>query len=362
MKGIPVGFVFNLDESGENQYVDARNIYVIVPQNKDVTTYPLNRCIKRITLLHCIATDGTVCDPLLITPRVTLDDEIFDVIPTGRVMFASHEKGFMTHQIFTKWFLDKFIPYLINQQDKYHYYDKSLIIMDGFKGHEHSNTTLSNVIQNYKIKIKYIPAHSSDQVQPLDLFGFNVQKCKTAKYVFNHHYSLQTNQILAILDGLNEISSFRSVTTAWRMAGIFRSRKPKVADANEIFMQDHIIDINRNFKIRNTQIEKEIIHGRQCRLRKYEVLKPDDNYPKRREIKLKSPQDLQMPILTNEEAYALRSRYSIRRFTHVVEEPKNHLITEYGLKLITDKPKRAYRKRKTARPSKDASIRIPANA
>ena len=58
----------------------------------------------------------------------------------------------------------------------------------------------------------------SDQVQPLDLFGFNVQKCKTAKYVFNHHYSLQTNQILAILDGLNEISSFRSVTTAWRMA------------------------------------------------------------------------------------------------------------------------------------------------
>ena len=81
--------------------------------------------------------------------------------------------------------------------------------------------------------------------------------------------------------------------------GIFRSRKPKVADANEIFMQDHIIDINRNFKIRNTQIEKEIIHGRQCRLRKYEVLKPDDNYPKRREIKLKSPQYLQMPILTN---------------------------------------------------------------
>ena len=92
------------------------------------------------------------------------------------------------------------------------------------------------------------------------------------------------------------------------------------------------------------------------------MLKTDDNYPKRHEIKLKSPQDSQMPILTNEEAYALRSRYSIRRFTHAVEEPKNHLITEYGLKLKTDKPKRAYRKRKTARPSKVASIRIPANA
>ena len=52
--------------------------------------------------MHCIATYGIVCEPLLITPRVTLNDEIFDVIPTGSVMFASQEKGFMTHQIFTK--------------------------------------------------------------------------------------------------------------------------------------------------------------------------------------------------------------------------------------------------------------------
>lgn len=33
VKGIPVGFLFNSDESGQNQYIDARNIYVIVPEN-----------------------------------------------------------------------------------------------------------------------------------------------------------------------------------------------------------------------------------------------------------------------------------------------------------------------------------------
>lgn len=360
VKGVPVGFVFNLDESGQNTYVDARNIYVIVPQEENVTTYPVNRNIKRITLLHCIATDGTSCDPLIILPRLTLDDELFDIIPTGHVMFASQEKGFMTHQLFSAWFEEKFIPYLINQQDQYHYYGKSVIIMDGFKGHEHSIQRLKNLLEQFNIKMKFIPAHTSDQVQPLDLFGFNIQKCKTAKYIFNHHYSIQTNQILAILDGLNEIKSYQCVSTAWRMAGIFRTRKPKDATPNEIFRQEHIVRMDQNFKIRNAQIEKEIIRGRQSRLRKHEVLKPNEIYLKRKELRLRIPQDFDMNMLTVEEVNQIRRKYSIRRFQHVIEQPKNHKITEYRLQLKTDeKKKRTYRKRTPKQPQRVASIRLP---
>ena len=345
MKGVPVGFVFNLDESGQNTYVDARNIYVIVPQEENVTTYPVNRNIKRITLLCCIATDGTSCDPLIILPRLTIDDELFYIIPAGQVMFASQEKGFMTHELFSAWFQEKFIPYLIAQQDRYHYYGKSVIIMDGFKGHELFIQTLKNVIEQFNIKIKFIPAHTSDQVQPLDLFGFNIQKCKTAKYIFNHYYSIQTNQIIAILDGLNEIKSYHCVSTAWRMAGIFRTRKPKDATSNEIFRQEHIIRMDQNFKIRNAQIEKEIIRGRQSRLRKHEVLKPNEIYPKRKELRLRTPQDFQMKMLTEEEVNNIRRKYSIRRFQRVIEQPKNHKITEYGLQLKTNEKKREHTKK-----------------
>lgn len=32
IEGVPVGFVFNLDESGQNTFIDARNSYVIVPK------------------------------------------------------------------------------------------------------------------------------------------------------------------------------------------------------------------------------------------------------------------------------------------------------------------------------------------
>lgn len=260
-------------------------------------------------------------------------------------MFVSQEKGFITHELFSAWFQEKFIPYLIAQQDRYHYYGKSVIIMDGFKGHEHSIQTLKNetlVIEQFNIKIKFIPAHPSDQVQPLDLFGFNIQKCKTAKYIFNHYYSIQTNQIIAILDGLNEIKSYHCVSTAWRMAGIFRTRKPKDATPNEIFRQEHIIRMDQNFKIRNAQIEKEIIRGRQSRLRKHEVLKPNEIYPKRKELRLRTPQEEEV---NNIRRNNIRRKYSIRRFQHVIEQPKNHKITEYGLQLKTNEKKREHTKK-----------------
>ena len=53
---VPVGLVFNPDESGQNQFVDARDIFIFVPEDVNIETYPVNRSIKRITLLHCIST------------------------------------------------------------------------------------------------------------------------------------------------------------------------------------------------------------------------------------------------------------------------------------------------------------------
>lgn len=90
-------------------------------------------------------------------------------------------------------------------------------------------------IKKYKITILFVPPHKNGQVQPLDLFGFNLQKSKTQKHVFNHHYSLQTNQILEILEGLDEIRSYHAITAAWQMPGIFKTRSPDKDNPNDIF-------------------------------------------------------------------------------------------------------------------------------
>ena len=57
------------------------------------------------------------------------------------------------------------------------------------------------------------------------------------------------------------------------MAGIFKTRSPEKATPNDIFLQEHIIDINRNKKIRNLNSRSQTLQGSQNKLRKYEVYK-----------------------------------------------------------------------------------------
>lgn len=59
LEGVATRFCFNLDESGQIDYVDATKVHVIVPVDADVSRYGVSRSTRRITLLHCIATDGT---------------------------------------------------------------------------------------------------------------------------------------------------------------------------------------------------------------------------------------------------------------------------------------------------------------
>lgn len=148
----------------------------------------------------------------------------------------SKKKDFCTHELFTHWFLNKFIPYLKRIRKKYQYQGKCVIIMDGFAGHGKSFETLENVFDIFYIKILLIPPNSSDQVQPLDLFEFNIQKNKTAKFIFNQHYSLQSNTILAIIEGLSTIKSPYNVTTAYQMAGIYRIMCDRQLDPNNVII------------------------------------------------------------------------------------------------------------------------------
>ena len=161
--------------------------------------------------------------------------------------------------------------------------------MDGFAGHEKSFETLENVFDLFNIKILLIPPHSSDQVQPLDLFRFNIQKNKTAKFIFNQHDSLQSNTILAIIEGLNTIKSPHNVTTAWQMAGIYRTRCDRQLDPNNVIIQYHKIDMSLNKKIRIPTVQETTLQGCNRRRAKYEVLKPDSLYEKKERNSFKNP-------------------------------------------------------------------------
>lgn len=84
VKGVDARLFFNLDEVGEEEYSDAQELTVIVPKSYSKSRIPIGFVRrKRCTGLVCIAMSGENQKPLIITPRKTIDSEIF-------ILFQDH--------------------------------------------------------------------------------------------------------------------------------------------------------------------------------------------------------------------------------------------------------------------------------
>jgi hypothetical protein len=115
IKAIPSSFIFNVDETGCNDWVDKRELHVLVPSDYKYETIPLpiDRNSKRSTLTACISPDGLALKPFVIIDRVTIDDQLLIAGYTPTVVkFVFQENAFMTKLLFDKWALEVFFPAL----------------------------------------------------------------------------------------------------------------------------------------------------------------------------------------------------------------------------------------------------------
>jgi hypothetical protein len=67
-----------MDEMGHQEWSDAIDTICFVPRDIEdqLIFYPVSRTGKRITLIACIAADGSYVRPCLIIQRKTFDDEL----------------------------------------------------------------------------------------------------------------------------------------------------------------------------------------------------------------------------------------------------------------------------------------------
>ena len=85
--------------------------------------------------------------------------------------------------------------------------------MDGFKGHKKSIETIDQLLKEFNITIFFIPPHSSDQVQPLDHVGFNVQNSfnlydlESLNFIFNIFLTVDLDGHLLILSIIKNVIS-----------------------------------------------------------------------------------------------------------------------------------------------------------
>ena len=251
---IPCGFCFNLDESGIQRYVDARDTYLVVPENfpDEELAFPVYRAAKRITLLHCISTDGSYTKPLFVLPRKTVDSEVFSYIDPNSCRFSTQEHGFLTAELFKYWLYSCFFPELDNKRATFQYYGPACLIMDGFKGHSKAFEEIKDVFDSHNVKVIFIPPHSSDQCQPLDLLGFNLLKLiKNKSYIsFEDGTSEQSREIIRIMNALESVSTSALITKAWHAAGIFKKNPQDFSLDKDIYIQYHSVDIEKAKKIR----------------------------------------------------------------------------------------------------------------
>ena len=94
--------MFNLDESGFQRYVDARDQVVIVEKARQQQFFGVNRAEKRATFLATVSADGGTIKPLIILPRSTIETELLLAGYTmDRVVLAHSESGFIRGSLYS---------------------------------------------------------------------------------------------------------------------------------------------------------------------------------------------------------------------------------------------------------------------
>jgi hypothetical protein len=78
---VPASFIFNIDESGFQEFVDAHEIQIVVPASflHDSVTVPVNRSEKRSTMLAAIRADGSYLTPMVIVQPKTYEIELSEL-------------------------------------------------------------------------------------------------------------------------------------------------------------------------------------------------------------------------------------------------------------------------------------------
>jgi hypothetical protein len=111
--GVPREFVLHMDETGFADDVDATKERVIVPATYRHATIPVpvDRNMKRPTMVAGVIVDGTALKPMIIVPRVTIERELLlSGYGSGKVIFEFQGNGFITIRLFEEWMSAVLIP------------------------------------------------------------------------------------------------------------------------------------------------------------------------------------------------------------------------------------------------------------
>lgn len=217
---IPAAFVVNVDESGFDQFVDARQTRRIVPARYEQNRIPVGvtRAEKRATLIAAICADGTALRPMIVLQRETIEKELLlRGYTPDKVRLCRSETGFVNSTLFLEWGKRSFFPEMRQRRAQLDYDGPILLIMDGFGCHQ--TDEFLELAEAENIACRFLPPHTSDQLQPLDLGIFANQKRWQGNITVDADLNRQTKQVIKICDSYRMATTHKNVVSAFRRAG-----------------------------------------------------------------------------------------------------------------------------------------------
>lgn len=198
IEGVHFQFVINIDEIGNQDFSDAELKTLIVPANYPMqyAPYSVDRSVKRSSCIAAISPGGIVTIPQIAVVRETVDSEVYQYISSDSVSVVHTPKGFVNTDSFKYWFENQFLPGLRCLRQRFNYFGRAVIIMDGLKAHDNILNEID--ISNENIIFHFLVAHASDQQQPLDLVLFGLMKRYEQNFQKIPGISQQSNQIIKI--------------------------------------------------------------------------------------------------------------------------------------------------------------------
>jgi hypothetical protein len=104
ISGASCHFVDNMDERGHQEWADRgpTKYYVSATHPRQAVYFPVSRKGKRITLIACIAADGTFLKPSVIISRKTYDEDDLGLLgwTQDNCFIDSQRKSFVDMDIF----------------------------------------------------------------------------------------------------------------------------------------------------------------------------------------------------------------------------------------------------------------------
>lgn len=217
---IPAAFIVNVDESGFDQYVDARQSRRIVPARYELNHIPIGvtRAEKRATLIAAICADGMALRPMIILQRETIEKELLVRGYTpDKVRLGRSDTGFVNSGLFLDWGVHSFFPEMRARRAQLDYDGPILLIMDGFGCHQ--TEAFLEKAEEENVICRFIPAHTSDQLQPLDLGIFANQKRWQTNITVDADLNRQTKQVIKMCDSYRMATTHKNIVSAFRKAG-----------------------------------------------------------------------------------------------------------------------------------------------